>query len=405
MAIKTTRGFRLSLAASLVAVMGFGAAATGQKFYSDDPIGAIVDSQDASSVEKRDIDLLYDTLENSFAWPGDQTPDVRAQNVNTVDEVPDSAWFTNRMGARAMTVEEVLRGPDTGTGPAAGQWTVIAAKNDGVTPGFTVRDSAEQVWFIKFDPPGYPAMATGTEVVVTKLLWALGYNVPENHIANVRLEQLSIDESARMTPPSGRERRMKPEDIRAVLRNAHREADGSYRIVASKALEGRPVGGFRFYGVRSDDPNDLVAHEHRRELRAYGTFAAWVNHVDSKSINTLDTRNRTGRKKIVRHHLIDFGSTIGSAGVYPREAYRGLGIPHRRQEDARGYPDLRALRQELAHNADVSGAIGWCVHPRQLDAGIPRRGGHDTPTPRSGRRDWTTSSGLRSGCRLSPTTW
>ena len=25
---------------------------------------------------------------------------VRAQNVNTVDEVPDSSWFTNRVGHR-----------------------------------------------------------------------------------------------------------------------------------------------------------------------------------------------------------------------------------------------------------------------------------------------------------------
>ena len=51
---------------------------------------------------------------------------------------------------------------------------MISAKNDGVMPGFTVRDSAGQVWFIKFDPPGYPAMATGTEVLVARLFWGLG---------------------------------------------------------------------------------------------------------------------------------------------------------------------------------------------------------------------------------------
>jgi len=82
---------------------------------------------------------------------------------------------------------------------------------------------------------------------------------------------------------------MKRSDIRALLLGAHRDADGSYRVIASKALEGRSVRHFRFYGVRSDDPNDVIPHEHRRELRAYGTFAAWLNHVDSKSINTLDT--------------------------------------------------------------------------------------------------------------------
>jgi hypothetical protein len=166
-------------------------------------------------------------------------------------------------------------------------------------------------------------MATGTEVVVTKLFWALGYYVPEVHIATLAPDELMIDDAAQIKLPSGKRRPLKRADIFSVLRQAHRGSTGSYRVIASKALEGRPVGGFRFYGVRSDDPNDIVAHEHRRELRAYGTFAAWLNHVDSKSINTLDTVTDHYGKTVVRHHLLDFGSTIGSAGVYPREAYEG----------------------------------------------------------------------------------
>jgi hypothetical protein len=311
----------LAVGLALAAVVGAGAA--GRKFYSDDPISQMVDSQDASAVQEREIDLIYDTLENSFSWPGDRTPNVRAQNLNTVDEVPDSNWFTNRLGARAVSVDELLKGPDTGNGPAPGDWTIIAAKNDGVTPGFTVRDSTGQVWFLKFDPPGYRGMATGTEVVVTKLFWALGYYLPEVHIASLRPDQLAIDDAARITPPSGNRRRFKRSDIRTLLAKAHREEDGSYRVIASKALDGKPVGGFRFYDTRSDDPNDIVPHEHRRELRAYGTFAAWVNHVDSKSINTLDTVIDQGGRKVVRHNLLDFGSTVGSAGVYPREAFEG----------------------------------------------------------------------------------
>ena len=221
-----------------------------------------------------------------------------------------------------MTVDELLTGPDTTTGPAAGPWTVIAAKSDGVTPGFTIQDVSGQVWFIKFDPPGYRAMATGTEVVVTKLMWALGYHVPEVHIASLRPDQLTVGEKAKFSR-NGRKRSLQRSDITAALEKAHRDQDGSYRVIASKALAGRPVGGFKFYGTRSDDPNDLVAHEHRRELRAYGTFAAWLNHVDSKSINTLDTLVDHDGRTIIRHHLLDFGSTIGSAGVYPREAYEG----------------------------------------------------------------------------------
>ena len=311
------------LAVGLALTAGPEPRAASQKFYRDDPMSNIVDSHDASNVEKRDIDLVYDTLENSFSWPGDRTRDVRAQDVNTVDEVPDSSWYTNRLGTKEITIEELLRGPDTTTGPAPGSWTVIGAKNDGVTPGFTVRDSNGQVWFLKFDPPGYRGMATGTEIVVTKLFWALGYYLPEVHLATLKPEQLTIDETAKITPPSGNVRRFRQSDIRLLLRKAHRDPDGSYRVIASRALEGRPLGGFRFYGTRSDDPNDVVPHEHRRELRAYGTFSAWVNHVDSKSINTLDMLIGLGDKKTIRHNLLDFGSTIGSAGVYPREAFEG----------------------------------------------------------------------------------
>ncbi len=311
------------LASALALMAALGAGAAGPKFYADDPIAKVEDSQDAGGVQEREINLIYDTLENSVSWPGDRTPNVRAQNLNTVDEVPDSNWFTNRIGTRAMTVDELLKGPDITSGPAPGNWTIIAAKNDGVTPGFTVRDSTGQVWFIKFDPPGHRGMATGTEVVVTKLFWALGYYLPEVHIVTLQPDELAIDEGARITPPSGNRRRFKQSDIRSMLRRAHREKDGSYRVIASKALDGKPVGGFRFYGTRSDDPNDVVPHEHRRELRAYGTFSAWVNHVDSKSINTLDTLIEHDGKSVVRHNLLDFGSTVGSAGVYPREPFEG----------------------------------------------------------------------------------
>ena len=148
-----------------------------------------------------------------------------------------------------------------------------------------------------------------------------------------------------MTRPASHRRaasgvRFKESDIRLLLRRAHRESDGSYRVVASKALEGRPIGGFRFYGTRSDDPNDVVPHEHRRELRGYGTFSAWLNHVDSKSINTLDTLVEQGGKRVVRHHLLDFGSTIGSAGVYPREAYEGWEYLAEGKKTLAGIPSL-----------------------------------------------------------------
>lgn len=312
----------LGLAAAVVTATLVGAAAT-PKFYADDPVWVEHDTEDASDMARLDVNLFVDLTYNMIA-NRDVRPGGRARNLNTVDEVPDSSWFTNRAGRRRLTAEDVARGPDTGAGPADGPWIVSSSKTDGVTPGFTIKDSDNQRWFLKFDPPGYRGMATGTEVTVTKLMWALGYHVPENHIAQLRRDRLVIGKGAKVTLAQGRERPMRASDIDRLLERAERAEDGSYRVVASKALEGTPVGRIRFERTRPDDPNDLVPHEDRRELRGYGVFAAWLNHVDAKAINSLDmlVEGADGRR-VVRHNLIDFGSSLGSGGVGPADAFSG----------------------------------------------------------------------------------
>ena len=312
------------------ALAGFLVAAAGPmlvtgaspKFFPDDPVWIERDTQDASSIMPLEVDLFVDLTSNLVAG-AKVAPAVRAGNLNTIDEVPDSSWFTNRVGHRPMSVEEVAKGPNTSDGPAPGLWTVTSSKSDGVTPGFTVKDVAGQRWFLKFDPPGHRGMATGTEVAVTKLLWALGYNVPENHIAYVRRDQLVIGDGAKFTPPGRDSRAMRRGDIDQLLQRANREQDGSYRVVASKALPGKPIGRVRFADTRPDDPNDVVPHQNRRELRAYGVFAAWLNHVDAKAINSLDVLVTENDKSIVRHYLIDFGSSLGSGGVAPADYWAG----------------------------------------------------------------------------------
>jgi len=311
-------GLTLAIAGSMTAISG----AQAPRFFDDDPLWVERDTEDASSMKPLEVSLVVDLTYNILKGRGDVVP-TRARNLNTVDEVADSSWFTNRAGRRALTSDEVFRGPDTSDGPAAGAWTVTSSKSDGVTPGFTMKDSAGQRWFLKFDPRGYPGMATGTEVAVTKLMWALGYNVPENHIAYMRREQLVVGNGAKFTPESGNQRTMRLTDIDQLLERADRETDGSYRVVASKSLEGTPIGRIRFIGTRPDDPNDLIAHEDRRELRGYGVFAAWLNHVDAKAINSLDMLVKKDGRAFVRHNLIDFGSTLGSAGVGPADYWEG----------------------------------------------------------------------------------
>ena len=82
------------------------------RFYPDDPLWSDDDRAfDASKVVAIEDTNGYDFVVNTFARPGERR-DVRALNVNTVDEVPDSSWFTNRIGRREMTVADVVKGPD-----------------------------------------------------------------------------------------------------------------------------------------------------------------------------------------------------------------------------------------------------------------------------------------------------
>ncbi len=298
--------------------------ASNPKFFPDDPLARDPETQDASAVRPSDVSELYDFAENSFFGAGEKV-DKHADNVNTIDEVPDSSWFTNRLGREAMSTEQLTRGPDTGSGPT-GQWTIVSGKLEGRAPGFTIRDGAGDLYFIKFDPPANPEMATAAEVIATKFFHAFGYNVPENYLARITPEMLVIGEGALVDDDNGRRRQMDLRDLDALLRKTARHPDGTYRVVASKALAGKPLGPFRYYGTRPDDPNDIFPHEHRRELRGLLAFCAWLNHDDSRSINSLDTlvpNPRDPKKSLVKHHLLDFGSTLGSGTLQAQSTRAG----------------------------------------------------------------------------------
>ena len=314
---------RLAIGAAAVSLLlSSGSRAAGPRFYSDDPLQRDPETQDASGVKPIPVSEQYDFIENSFLGAGERA-DTRAVNINTIDEVPDSSWFTNRAGRRALTIDEIVKGPNTGPGPADGAWTIVAAKSEGITPGLTIKDRSGTTFFIKFDPPSNPEMASGAEMISTKFFHAFGYNVPENYLAHVRPEALVIGADTTIVDEDGKRRRMRLRDVNALLKKAARHADGSYRVLASRGLPGTDVGKFRYYGTRPDDPNDIFPHEHRRELRGLSVFAAWLNHDDSRSVNTIDMLVRDGSRAIVRHHLIDFGSTLGSGSTQAQTTRAG----------------------------------------------------------------------------------
>ena len=305
----------ISVAALAAAALVVATQTASPRFFPDDPISEDSETQDASKAVPVDLSQSYDFVQNSFLKDADKT-DKRAVNVNTIDEVPDSSWFTHRLGtAEVMSIDDIVRGPFKGQPPQPGKWTIVGGKSEGISPGLTMRDSAGTLYFVKFDPKSNPEMASGAEVISTRFFYALGFNVPENYIAAIRREDLEVAPEARIRDEHGRRRPMTLADVDGVLSRVARRPDGAYRILASKGISGKDMGPFLYYGTRSDDPNDIHPHEHRRELRALRVSAAWLNHDDSRAINTRDFLQEAGGRQILRHYLIDFGSTLGSGST------------------------------------------------------------------------------------------
>lgn len=295
---------------ALGVALALAAPARAQKFRPDDPVRVDHDDLPIARPGKIELSTAYDVIEHTFHHRP-RGPVPRAANANTLGEVPDSSWFTSRP---ALTVEELLRGPGGGDGgpDPSGPWTVTRGKSQGITPGFTIRDPRGVTYFLKFDPVAYPRLSTGADVVVSRLFHAFGYNVPDNNLVRFRRDQLLIDPEAKVSVRGGKRRKMTGADLDAMLANVPREADGRFLGVAGRRLEGEDVGPFKYHGTRGDDPNDIFPHEHRRELRGLRVFCAWLNHDDSRSVNTLDTWVPKEGGGYVRHHLIDFSSTMGS---------------------------------------------------------------------------------------------
>ena len=284
------------------------------RFLPDDPHPVDDDSRfDASNAARRDLGRYADFVLNTFRAPGDPR-ELPAQNVNTMGEVPDSSWFTNRIGATDLPLETVVRGPDRHVGLDADEWIIVEGKDAGRQLGFRAvkaGDPGRTLYQLEFDPRGNPEMATGAEIIGTAIYHAIGYNVVESYLAELDPAKVSIAPGATISV-AGRTRSFTRRDLNQILRSAARKPNGRYRVSASPFAEGRYLGPFLYYGTRADDPNDIVPHEHRRELRGNRVFAAWVNHDDSRAGNSLDMLVERDGRKYVKHYMFDFGSILGS---------------------------------------------------------------------------------------------
>jgi hypothetical protein len=147
--------------------------------------------------------------------------------------------------------------------------------------------------------------------------------VPENYLIELTEEQLVLGEDVTVSDRLGRRHPMTQRHLREILMKAPKSPNGAYRATASRAIAGKGVGPYRYFGVRSDDPNDFVPHEHRRDLRGLAVVSAWIGHDDSRAINTYDAVVEENGVRFVRHYILDLGSTLGSGTQKANSARSG----------------------------------------------------------------------------------
>ena len=277
----------------------------------------------------RGLSELLEFFSNTFGEPGERHPEIGvipAGAVNTLGEVMDSSWYTNRHGKRRLSREELVRGTGDGQPPLQDEpWRVLAVKQFGNRPGVLMVDSQQQMYLLRFDPPGNLEMSTGAEMVSSKIFYALGYNTLENYIVYFPRAQMVASEAGEEITSMGDRRDLTEKDIDSFLKTVAVDRQRGYRAVATRVPVDwdKLVGNFQFFNTRSDDPNDIVPHEHRRDLRGLFVFAAWLNHNWILSTNTVDVLVVENDIPFIRHFLIDFTTTLGSGHKRPKTAREG----------------------------------------------------------------------------------
>ncbi len=272
--------------------------------------------------------LAWDGIDNSIFRPLVEVfavdPGDEASNVNSFDEVADSAWFTNTLGAHDLSIEDLKAGackPSElldGEAAADNAWTIDKGKANGASLGFRVNIKGKGKYLFKTDPKGQPERATAASVIGAAAYDAVGFYTSCEQVVYFKPSVLKLTPHLRYENNSGIERDFDKKALQSVLDEATRR--GEYlRMQASAWLPGQLIGPFRYESTRSDDPNDVIPHQNRRELRGGRLLAAWINHFDAREQNSMDSWIADAGKAapesspgFVRHYYLDTSDSLGS---------------------------------------------------------------------------------------------
>ena len=271
--------------------------------------------------------LAWDGIDNSVFRPLAKVfavdPPREAPNVNALDEVPDSAWFTNRIGRNKPSIAELVRGACTpeeildADGAAPATWLIDQGKANGASAGFRIKIAGRRKYMMKTDVKEQPERPSAASAIGAAIYHAVGFNTSCEQVVFVDPRSLQLSPGLVVTDNSGIPRPFDQKALAAVLDGATHRGE-RIRLQASAWLGGYLIGPFRYEKTRGDDPNDAIDHEDRRDLRGARVLAAWLDHFDAREQNSMDAWIADDQKTVdsspghVRHYYLDTSDCFGS---------------------------------------------------------------------------------------------
>ena len=283
---------------------------------------------------------LWDAADKTVARPVARffavDPSGEAVNATSFDEVADSSWFTNRLGAREISVEEMAAGPcaklELGENDPPGSWFIDRGKGDGATAGFRVDIKGTGKFMLKSDDEGKPELASAATAIGDRLYYAFGFTTPCDLVVHLKRDVLKLKPGLMTASNIGIPKPFDESALETVLKGAVRRGE-FYRMGASQWLTRKTLGPFTYEGKRDDDPNDVILHEHRRELRGARLLAAWTEHWDAREQNTMtewvnpDPKNAS-LPGYVQHDYLDLSDCFGGTWSPDDDQARSIGLAY-----------------------------------------------------------------------------
>jgi hypothetical protein len=275
--------------------------------------------------------LVWDGADNEFFRPIAKLfavdPPKEARNVTAFDEVPDSAWFTNRIGVKKPKTDELLRGACRvedildGAKATPEKWVIDQGKPNGASPGFRMKIDGKKKYMFKTDSKEQPERPSAASAIGAAIYHAVGFYTSCEQIVYVDPKHLKLTPGLRFTANDGITKDFDQKAMEKVLTEATPRGD-TYRFQASAWLPGYLLGPFKYERTRSDDPNDVIPHEDRRDLRGARVLAAWLHHFDAREQNSMDSWIAADPKRpdsspgYVRHYYLDTSDVFGSEWAF-----------------------------------------------------------------------------------------